>query len=140
MEFQLFLCSLCWYSAFYVTFCTIQIIISIKPQKLIQPLIILFLTLGSLCINLNQKEVTFFDSEHEESDAVGVSKDGDGEYHYFDFAADDDEPLNHFFVQSSFHFDWLKSLINPDFSHSTYISSLVTQKRYLLFRALKIDC
>ena len=129
-----------WYSAFCIISCTIQIIISIKPQKLIYTFITLFLTLGLLYLNLNQKGTTCFDSEQEEASVIDESKDGDGEYHYFDFAADDDETPNHFLVQSSFHFDWLKSSINPDFSHSTYISSLVTQKRYLLFQVLKIDC
>ncbi len=140
MEFQLFFCSLYWYSAFYVTFCTIQIIISIKPQKLIHTFITLFLTLGLLYLNLNQKGTTFLDSEQEEASVIDESKDGDGEYHYFDFATDDDETPNHFFVQSSFHFNWLNDSTNFNFPHSTYISSLVTQKRYLLFRALKIDC
>ena len=139
MEFQLFFCSLYWYSAFYVTFCTIQIIISIKPQKLIQPLLTLLLVLGLSYISLNQKRTAFFGSDQEEASVIDESKDGDGEYHYFDFA-DDDETLNHFFVQSSFHFDWLNDSTNFNFSHSTYISSLATQKRYLLFQALKIDC
>lgn len=140
MEFELILRFLSWYSTSCITFCTIQIIISIKLQKFIRPLTALFLILGLFYINLNQKDANFADFDQEELSVIDESEDSDVEHHYFGFGGADDETSSSFLGHSSVYFNWLHFSGNFSLPLFTHTSSLAIQKRYLLFRAFKIPC